>query len=287
MLKVSADKAGKKVRCVKCGSIMTIPESGDETEQIRPAAPAQVPKAAPPPVPEDDTDFAPGPAPRRGSRAEEGEVDEPPRRRGRAVLDEDDDVARPRRRRRTREDDEDDDEGLSLKPPQAPPTAIVTVVGVLNLLLAGIIVAVSVYVMIAGAAFIDMVTGVAEDAIAQHPLPKEDPQAKQVVQQGKAALRRFADMGTILFILAGSCAIVLGGVPLLLAGIGVLKRRQWGRVLALILAALAVAGALDYAYQQWPISRFRYGWAFFAVLLSYGLSTFILLLIPKFGREFR
>src|SRR5262249_6431424 len=114
-----------------------------------------------------------------------------------------------------------------------------------------------------------------------HPDAKKFEQGKQVAKEG---LKGFLAMGTLLFVMIGSCGLAIGGVPLLLAGIGVLKRRQWGRVLTLILGPLAVAGAGDFAYEHWPLNR--YGWIFVGALVAYGLITFIVLLIPRCAQEF-
>src|SRR5256885_10974588 len=74
VLKVAADKAGKKAKCVKCGTILTIPVAAGEAEVAPPAAPPQpppAPRAAPPPAPARRSDFdfeEPPPPPRRPRR---------------------------------------------------------------------------------------------------------------------------------------------------------------------------------------------------------------------------
>lgn len=122
VLRVGADKAGKKAKCVKCGTILTIPvAAGDEAELVAPAesAPPPAPRRppTPPPAPRrpptpppkprardarDDV-FDDEPAPRRPRR--DADYDEAPRRRPRDDYDDDFDEA-PRRRPR---DDYDDD----------------------------------------------------------------------------------------------------------------------------------------------------------------------------------
>src|SRR6266513_1881480 len=85
VLKVAADKAGKKAKCVKCGTILTIPVSAGEAEVATPAAPPPAPppapRAAPPPAPARRSDFEfeePAPPSRRPRRDEDYE--EPPPR---------------------------------------------------------------------------------------------------------------------------------------------------------------------------------------------------------------
>src|SRR5262245_9845637 len=126
VLKVGGDKAGKKAKCVKCGTILTIPVSGgDEADVVTPTAggaappppPApRPPRPTPPPPARSDFDFdEPRRPPRRDDddrrrprddyddrRPRRDEYDEPPPRRR-----EEYDEPPPRRGR----DDYDDDRG--------------------------------------------------------------------------------------------------------------------------------------------------------------------------------
>jgi hypothetical protein len=137
MLKVGADKGGKKTKCIKCGTILTIPVAAAEPEVLAPEviddrAPVKKPsKGPPPPRPargrrkdefkiDEDEDERPRKRsqreeeadeetrPRKKRRADEDDVDRPAKRRSRS--DEDDEDDRPRRRRERAEDDEDDDD---------------------------------------------------------------------------------------------------------------------------------------------------------------------------------
>src|SRR5262245_8095079 len=94
-LRVSADKAGKKVRCPKCGAVLPIPQAEEQAERVKPApAPAPAPaRAAPPLVPREVADDESRPARRRPQ-----------------PVDDDDDDDRPRRPQRSRDFDEDDDD---------------------------------------------------------------------------------------------------------------------------------------------------------------------------------
>src|SRR5262249_61304900 len=62
VLKVGADKAGKKAKCVKCGTILTIPVAAGEAEVVSPEPPP-APRGGPPPRP--PSRGAPPPAGRR------------------------------------------------------------------------------------------------------------------------------------------------------------------------------------------------------------------------------
>jgi hypothetical protein len=89
VLKVGADKAGKKAKCIKCGTILTIP--------------METPEAPPEEVEEE---AAPAPAKGKGRAAEEDFEEDRPRRRPR---DDDDEDEAPRSKRRRDDDDEDDE----------------------------------------------------------------------------------------------------------------------------------------------------------------------------------
>src|SRR5207247_7305610 len=75
------------------------------------------------------------------------------------------------------------------------------------------------------------------DAAAQPNVNPQDAKAfQQVAQGGGGLLAGFAAF-------AGICIMILA-VPTILAGVGVMNRRQWGRILTLVLGALAGLGAL-------------------------------------------
>jgi hypothetical protein len=113
VLKVGADKAGRKAKCVKCGTVLTIPAGAPESfVEARPApardrnAPLETRAKRPPPLPPpaDELVEAEEVSPRRDREDD----DDRPRRRRRdngEAFEED----RPRSGRR-RDDDEEDDE---------------------------------------------------------------------------------------------------------------------------------------------------------------------------------
>jgi hypothetical protein len=103
VLKVGADKAGKRGKCPKCGTLLTIPIASVEAPP--PAAPPRPapPRAAPPPVPQPAARVKPGapaPAPLYAEPVDDEDVPEPPRRRPRddeeEYAAEDEDYARRR-----------------------------------------------------------------------------------------------------------------------------------------------------------------------------------------------
>ncbi len=120
VLKVGGDKAGKKAKCIKCGTILTIPVATNEEPEVVSPVEAEPPRGGPSRRRDEDE-----PAPRRRSRDDEYD-DEPrrrprdddePRRRPRDEYEDDEPRRRPRdeyeddepRRRRPRDDDYDDE----------------------------------------------------------------------------------------------------------------------------------------------------------------------------------
>jgi hypothetical protein len=99
-LKVGADKAGRKAKCVKCGTVLTIPAGSSEAiveAEPTPARNTSLPS---------DTRVSPkGPPPLPRTADEVVEAEEIPLRRGR-----EDDDDRPRRGRRDDDDDRDDED---------------------------------------------------------------------------------------------------------------------------------------------------------------------------------
>jgi hypothetical protein len=100
MLKVGADKAGRKAKCNKCGTALTIPVASTVQE---PAAAPPPPAAAPPPLP--PTPARPTPVPAQVAPTPVAPAEECLRRLPPEDFDDE-----PRRRRRPREDEVFDDE---------------------------------------------------------------------------------------------------------------------------------------------------------------------------------
>jgi hypothetical protein len=157
----------------------------------------------------------------------------------------------------------------------------VTLVGLMNLLIGGAHVVLGVYILLQGADFLkgalDAGAQVREAGSAVAPQGEE---AARVAEQGLQGL------GGIVAGLVGVIAVctMLYGLPELLAGFGVVFRKRWGQVLAIILAVLAL---------------FISAGAFFALLQGqntllvgvvygvYALVTFLFLIPGKYSAEFR
>src|SRR5262249_12765257 len=118
-----------------------------------------------------------------------------------------------------------------------------------------------------------------------------DPQMKHLQDLNRQQMQQMvqgASSGfTALIVGIGVCVVIVVGIPLVLAGIGVIKRREWGRILALILSGLSVLFALLVLYQAfvhfpppWQI------WINFVLYAVYGVGSFVILLHPRFAAEF-
>lgn len=109
VLKVGADKAGRKAKCIQCGTVLTIPMASAVTEELVTPTPVEPPPPAQPIDLPTAEPIAPPPPPARGDRYDDDddEYRDRDRRRGRED-DVDDDYDRPRRRR-DRDDDFDDE----------------------------------------------------------------------------------------------------------------------------------------------------------------------------------
>jgi hypothetical protein len=117
----------------------------------------------------------------------------------------------------------------------------VTAVAIVNFIMGGLNVICGVAIMIGGALggaiFGKMLGDAGAAAQAQQQMNPEQAKAfQQIAQGGGGVLAGFAAF-------LGICIMILA-VPTILAGVGVMNRRQWGRILTLILGALAGLGAL-------------------------------------------
>jgi hypothetical protein len=113
VLKVGADKAGRKAKCATCGTVTTIPAIQAGPPQAIPVSPPEPHEA----VYDEDR------APRRSARRPEEDEDDRPRRRSR--VNEEDDEEVPRRRRSRDDDDEEDDYDRDAAARRGPPYPVV------------------------------------------------------------------------------------------------------------------------------------------------------------------
>jgi hypothetical protein len=171
-------------------------------------------------------EFEEGEPPRRRRPRDEfeDEEDDRPRRRSRGEFDEDEDdyEERPRRRRRRRR-----------RRDVAEPSGAVTALAVLNFVFGGFATLGGLVVMFAGSWFMGMFGAAAND-----PAFQQGPAGQKAVAQ----MQGFLTMGTAFFVFMGVVVIVVA-VLYILAGVGLSQRRQWGRILAIILGVLNGLGA--------------------------------------------
>jgi hypothetical protein len=141
----------------------------------------------------------------------------------------------------------------------------VTAVAIVNFVLGGLSILCGLFVALLGG-FLASLTSGGGGVIDQAKL---DPSQKAALQQATAVSG---------LIIAVAIAVILVGVLRIVAGVGVIQRRQWGRILTLILGGLsAVLGILDFISGN-PIG---------AVLdIAYAVFVFVVLLNAKFAAEF-
>lgn len=261
-LRVPDSAAGKTVKCPACSK--TFQAIAVVEEQIQSAPPKKAPKA--PPVQDDVEDEAP-----RRRRELEEEDDERPRRR----RDRDDDAAeeddRPRRRR-----DRDDDDDIDARPrrKRGSGAGSITSVGVITIILGSLTLLCGVCVAIAGIGF-----------------------------AGGGGQGRFGGGNVLPFQAAGGILIAFAvlilvfGVVYLVGGIGVLQRRNWGRIMTLIAAGFSglfgvlqigggVINLLGPAPMESKIGAFLVNLLVAFVCLAHCIMSFMVLLNSKNAREF-
>jgi hypothetical protein len=132
-------------------------------------------------------------------------------------------------------------------------SGMVTGVGLAYLIYGGLIIVMGLAIMVGGAAigalFFGGASAVSEEAIKKidadpNLTPEQKKEAKENLQKlgqagGAAAGGFLAAFGAIL----GICTMITG-LPLFLGGLGVVQRKQWGRILTLIFAFLMALGGL-------------------------------------------
>jgi hypothetical protein len=144
----------------------------------------------------------------------------------------------------------------------------VTAVAIVNYVLAGIVFLFGLLFMFLGAQLAAWI-GMAGDAA--------QAQGADAAKAAKEAGGLFAALG----LFAGIC-IMIFGVPYLLAGVGVMNRRQWGRILTLVLGALSGLSAL-YALMNFSSTTIP------NILISAGycVLVYVVLLNKQYAAEFK
>lgn len=82
---------------------------------------------------------------------------------------------------------------------------------------------------------------------------------------------------TGMFVLLGIILALLG-LPSILAGYGIQKRAQWGRILTIVLGVLAALAALAQLLSLSPLGLFHLGYAIFVLVVLFN---------PKYAAAFR
>jgi hypothetical protein len=146
----------------------------------------------------------------------------------------------------------------------------VTAVGVVNYILGGLNLLCGVVAMVAGGFIVRLITGAAAQETA-NMTPAEQQKAKE-------ALGMLGTLGTAAGIIIGTCGLIFA-VLYILAGYGVINRRQWGRVITIILGILAAVGAV--------LSIFSLNIIGIVVNAAYAIFVLVVLFNSKNAAEFR
>lgn len=159
---------------------------------------------------------------------------------------------------------------LGYEPPVGRPrSGAVTAVAIVNYVLGALYFICGLIFMVA----FNAIAGVAFGQI-QEAATKGDAQAQEAMKNAGGAAGILAGMG----IFVGVCIIIFG-IPMLLAGYGVMKRAQWGRILTLILGGFAGVFAL--------LSLFNRSWGGVVIYAAYAVLVFVVLLNKQNAAEFR
>jgi hypothetical protein len=165
-------------------------------------------------------------------------------------------------------------------PPPARSFAV-TFAGLANVLFGGAYIALGVVILVQGAEVLQELTqaGVQVQQEVQG-LPAEAQQGGDVFAKGMEGMGGF--FAAFAAVIAG--CTMLWGLPQFIAGLGVIFRKGWGRVLAILFGFLGILAGLGgmLSYQQGQV-MVVYG----LVTLVYGIVTLAFLLPGKYAAEFR
>lgn len=155
----------------------------------------------------------------------------------------------------------------------APPpqhSGAVTAVAIVNFLVGAIIILIGVGFIVAGGTIVNFLFSIGQEAARQ----AGTEEAKKAAEVGGWLVNFIVGSLSI----AGFCCATTG-VPEIFAGIGVMNRRQWGRVLCIILSIFyAVATVV------WAISLV---WPFVILYGFYAIFNMAVLFNPRYAAEFR
>ena len=289
VIAVKDEFAGKRAKCPGCGTVITIP-NGTGVAAAPAVAPAPARRPAPPPPVDDEGFEEPRPAKRRAAPPP------PP-------------------------DDDFEEGGVEVRRAPKGKSGLVTAIAVINFVLGGLALLCGAIML----AFASMFTG-ASAAIATtgpmlvaqvpqpgqggmpkgFPSPEEmkklqeeamkkmqgDPQFQDMMKkanvnarQGRAAVSgALAMIGTIIMII--SIVNILWGGAAIAGGVGLLKRRNWGRILTLVLGGVAGTVGILYLVTMFMGAPAMSVIPSFLIYVGYAAFVFIVLLKPDIRREF-
>ena len=191
---------------------------------------------------------------------------------------EDEDVDRPRRRRqRARYEDDDDEDDYDIRRRGAGgKSGAVTGVGIISIILGSL----------------DLLFGVCM-LLVTIIMGNEG-------NRGAFAMPGFG--GAVAVVLVFTLLILLWGTLTLVSGIGVLNRRQWARVMVLVLSGIGAAVGLLYLFLAFGslsagvdaagnrganVMGFLFFLLLAAILIGYCVWSYVVLLNARYGSEFR
>jgi hypothetical protein len=158
-----------------------------------------------------------------------------------------------------------------------PQSGAVTAIAIVNFVLGGLYALCGVIMMAAMGFIANLLGGAVQEAAAK----SGDPQVAKAAEGG-GLVAMIAGFG----IVAGLCVMVILALPLILAGVGVVKRRQWGRILTLVMGAiLGLLGLINL------FAGLRAGVNFGSligslILVGYAVLAYVVLLNSQNAAEF-
>jgi hypothetical protein len=149
----------------------------------------------------------------------------------------------------------------------------VTLVAIVNFIVGGLTVLFGLLFMFLGPAAMAWAIGQASDATPAGATPEQAELAKKAAAAGGGILAAIAGF-------IGVCYIIFG-LPQIIAGIGVMNRKQWGRILAIVMGFIAAIFAV--------LNLFALPASIVSLILNggYALVTLIILFNSKYAAEFR